>query len=31
LPGSWRWDGPHMWHVRSEYEATHVGLATRVA
>jgi hypothetical protein len=31
LPGTWRWDGPHMWHGRSEYEAVHHGYATRVA
>jgi hypothetical protein len=31
LPGSWRWDGPHMWHGSSEYVAVHIGYATRVA
>jgi hypothetical protein len=31
LPGTWRWDGPHMWHGRGEYEAVHHGYATRVA
>jgi hypothetical protein len=31
LPGTWRWDGPHMWCVHGEFDAYVVGPATRVA
>jgi hypothetical protein len=31
LPGTWRWDGPHMWCVTGEYDATVVGPAVRIA